>query len=87
MAGDTRYSVETIAAASRVAKILDSGCDRCDWADLDLLHTEGLMTKRRCRKIDAEHSDSLEPGDPLYEFNQAGDELLAALAASEPNQC
>ena len=69
------YSLDVIAAAKRVSDIFADGCDRCDFADLDLLHYEGLMTIGR-----VEHaSDTLQEGDKAYFFNQAGEALVNSL--------
>lgn len=75
------YSLEVVAAASRVASIFNDGCDRCDAEDLNLLHEAGLMTRRRCTKEDAEQQDSVEAGETLFEFNVQGAELVKSIRA------
>tara|TARA_R100000655_G_scaffold46655_1_gene83625 strand:+ start:210 stop:449 length:240 start_codon:yes stop_codon:yes gene_type:complete len=73
------YSIEVIAAAARVGRIFESGCDRCDAGDLRLLKDNKLMTTRRCTKADAEAQDSLEAGETMFEFTEDGDALVAAI--------
>lgn len=73
------YTTHVIAAAKRVSAIFEFGGDRCDYHDLDLLHFHSLMTKRRCTESDAARLDSMEPGETLYEFNEEGDALVAAI--------
>ncbi|KIC42205.1 hypothetical protein RA27_02075 [Ruegeria sp. ANG-R] len=73
------YPPEVIAAAKRVSSILTSGCDRCEMDDLDLLHSNALMTIGP-----VEHaSDTLEEGDTAYFFNEAGDRLVAEIQGSD----
>jgi hypothetical protein len=73
------YSVEIIAAASRVGKTFETGCDRCSADDLVLLENAGLMTTRKCTKDDEWHMDSLEAGEQMWEFNNEGQALVNAI--------
>lgn len=77
------YSLETIEAASRVGKIFANGCDRCNLDDLILLEEAKLMTIRTCTKEDEWHMDSLEAGEPLYEFNEDGNKLVQSILSPE----
>lgn len=70
------YSIDVIRAATRVGRIFASGCDRCDFDDLELLESAGLMTTSICRKATG---DSLEKGDTMWTFNEAGQALVAAV--------
>lgn len=71
------YSPEVTAAALRVAVIFDSGCDRCDADDLEVLEKAGLMETSICR--DTFGQDSLEAGDTMWSFNAEGEALIATL--------
>lgn len=71
------YSAEVIAAAFRVAKIFDAGCDRCDADDLTVLEKAGLMTQGVCE--DDFGQDTLEVGEPMWTFNTEGKALSDAL--------
>ena len=73
------YSLETIEAASRVARIFADGCDRCDRDDLDTLESAGLMTVGVC--TDTFGQDSLEEGETMWSFNADGNALVAAIRA------
>ena len=70
-----KYSNLIIEAAKRVHKIFDEGCDRCDFADLEMLEAAGLMDRTICR--DTFGQDTLELGEPMWTFNARGKTLLA----------
>lgn len=73
------YSIEVIEAASRVGRIFEDGCDRCNADDLVLLENSNLMTLRTCTETDAESMDSVEAGEDLWEFNEQGNKLVQAI--------
>ena len=73
------YSLDVIAAAKRVSDTFADGRDRCELADLDLLHYEGLMTIGRVDHA----SDTLQEGDEAYFFNEAGEALVTSLKGGE----
>ena len=76
------YSEEVCAAALRVARIFDQGCDRCDGDDLTLLEKAGLMEVGVCH--DTFGQDSLEVGDAMWTFNAEGNALAKALLSAKP---
>jgi len=73
------YRPEIIAAALRVARIFDTGCDRCDADDLELLERSGLMETSICR--DTFGQDSLEIGETMWTFNAEGKAITKVLFA------
>jgi hypothetical protein len=65
------YSLDVIAAARRVALITEAGTDRCDFEDLDLLESVGLMEQT----ITDSDTDTHEKGDVMWAFTQKGTDL------------
>ncbi len=68
---------EVIEAAKRVATIFSQGCDRCDGSDLTLLENSGLMDQGICD--DDFGQDTVEVGDTIWTFNDAGLALVKSL--------
>lgn len=68
---------EVTDAAIRVAQIFAADCDRCDGADLELLEKAGLMDQGVCD--DDFGQDTLEVGDAMWTFNDAGKAFLKSL--------
>jgi hypothetical protein len=73
----TGHSPEVTTAAIRVAQIFAAGCDRCDARDLTLLEGAGLMDQGVCD--DAFGQDTLEVGETMWTFNDAGKAFLKSL--------
>jgi hypothetical protein len=69
------YSLSVIEAARRVALITDTGADRCDMQDLDLLESVGLMAQN-VTEVD---TDTHVVGDTLWVFTQEGTDLTDVL--------
>ena len=58
-------------------EIFRDGCDRCDAKDLELLENAGLMD---CGVYsDTFGMDSLEIGETMWTFNNAGKALVASI--------
>lgn len=70
------------AAAERVGRIFDQGCDRCDSADLELLEKAGLMDVGVCS--DTFGQDTLEIGETMWTFNAKGKALVKKLLGQKP---
>jgi len=75
------YSPEIKALAQRVNAHFLAGYDRWDGDDLRRLADAGLMTEDVCN--DPECYDSLEAGETMWVFTQAGKNLLEAMDAEE----
>lgn len=74
----TEHPLDVLQAAERVARIFAEGCDRCDYDDLALLESAGLMA----RGVVSEHTqvmDSLEVGEDMWTFNDEGNALADVL--------
>lgn len=71
------YPPEVLQACERVARIFAEGCDRCDYDDLALLESAGLMDHGVC--TDEFGQDSLEIGEDMWTFNAKGNVLADKL--------
>ncbi len=66
-------------ALLRVREILNDGCDRCSWDDLEMLEKAGFMDVGIYDG--SSFQDSLEIGEPIYTFTAAGVAKIDALIA------
>lgn len=73
----THYPAEVVEAARRVGTTFSEGCDRCAGSDLTLLEDAGLMEQGICD--DDFGQDTVEVGDTIWTFNDAGLALCKSL--------
>lgn len=71
------YMLETIERTSRVAAVFAEGRDRVDRNDLEYLEEAGLMDRGVCD--DEFGHDSLQKGEDMWTFNEAGTALVKAI--------
>lgn len=81
-AGEMKHTADVLAAAERVGRIFDQGCDRCDSSDLELLESAGLMEQGVC--ADTFGQDTLEVGETMWSFNAKGSALVKKLLGETP---
>ncbi len=76
------YSTKIMDAAAHVNRTLTEGMDRSNREDLELLEEAGLMDREICE--DDSHQDSVEAGELIWYFTQAGEELIETLHQEGP---